>query len=99
MEFLKQIQNLTCSIQRTYIQTWQRQVEFRVLFTNDISVFTNENSLCELKILKILQIDISTQLTKKIRGIPYLLPSPGQEAFLLDTNLSVTLPYNNLSGI
>ena len=49
--------------------------------------------------LKILQIDISNQLTKKIRGIPYLLPLPGQEAFLLDTNLSVTLPYNNLSGI
>ena len=34
---------LTCSIQGTYIQTWQRQMEFRVLFTNDISVFTNEN--------------------------------------------------------
>ena len=33
----------SCSIQGTYIQTWQRQVEFRVLFTNDISVFTNEN--------------------------------------------------------
>ena len=30
-------------MQRTYIQTWQGQVEFRVLFTNDISVFTNEN--------------------------------------------------------
>ena len=52
-----------------------------------------------IQVLKILQIDISTQLTKKIRGIPYLLPSPGQEAFHLDTNLSVTLPYNNLSGI
>ena len=51
-----------------------------------------------IQILKILQIDISTQLTK-IRGIPYLLPSPGQEAFHLDTNLSVTSPYNNLSGI
>ena len=35
--------NYSCSMQRTYIQTWQGQVEFRVLFTNDISVFTNEN--------------------------------------------------------
>ena len=49
--------------------------------------------------LKILQIDISTQLTKKIPGIPYLWPYPGQEAFPPDTNPSVKLPYNNLSGI
>ena len=34
---------LTCSIQGTYIQTWHGQIEFRVLFTNDISFFTNEN--------------------------------------------------------
>ena len=49
--------------------------------------------------LKILQIDISTQMNKKIWEIPYLWPYPGQEAFPPDTNPSVTSPYNNLSGI
>ena len=63
-----------------------------------MTVFTNE-ILYVNSWLKILQIDINTQLTKKIWGIPYLWPYPGQEAFPPDTNLSVTSPYNNLSGI
>ena len=62
----------------------------------------SQSSLIKISVnssLQILQIDISTQLTKKIGGIPSLLPLPGQEAFPPDINLSVTLPYNNLSGI
>ena len=84
--------NYSCSIQRTYIQTGQGQIEFRVLFTNDVTTLTNGNLYMNSN-LKILQIDISTQLTKKIRGIPYLLPSPGQEAVPLDTNLLVKTKF------
>ena len=40
---LEKESNHTCPILRTYIQTWQKQVEFRVIITNDMTVFTNEN--------------------------------------------------------
>ena len=34
----------------TTIQSWQRQIEFRVVVTNELSVFTNENLYDEFMI-------------------------------------------------
>ena len=47
-----------------------------------MTIFTNENLYVNSK-LKILQIDISTQLTKKIWGIQYMEYVLVQETFPL----------------
>ena len=59
-----------------------------------MTVFTNEN-LYMNSWLKILQIDISIQLTKKIWGIQYLGPYPGPSSLSsYEKQIPQFNPYN-----
>ena len=90
--------NHTGPLKRTNFQAGQ-DIEFRVIVTNDKAIFTNEN-LYMNSILKILQIDLSTQLTSRIWGIQYLVPYPGPGSLSsYEKQIPQCNPYNNLSGI
>ena len=74
------------------------KIEFRVIVTNEITVFTNE-ILYVNSWFKILQIDLSTQLTSNRFGESntcYL--SQVQAAFPQKKQISQYFPYNNLNS-